>query len=436
MRFYNREKELALLAAARQRSEHSGQLTLLTGRRRVGKTRLIREHLRDETYLYFFITRKNEPLLCAEFVQQVEETLGVRVYGQVTQLKDLFAFLLDYARTRHLNLVVDEFQELIRIAPSIFGDFQNLWDSARESVRLHWIVSGSVYSLMSRLFEDAKEPLFGRANERLFVRPFRVDTQRSILTDYAPNHRPEDFFCFYLLTGGVPKYIEYFVERACFTRSTMLDSVLRADSLFLDEGRNVLIEEFGRDHATYFSVLSLIAAGKTTRQAIESVLQRDSGGYLAKLESDYRVIERVRPVNAKPGSRSVRYALSDNFLTFWFRFLYKYRSTLEIQNFDYLRRIVERDYRSFGGRILEKLFRQRLAESGEYAQVGSYWEAKNQNEIDVVAIDPLGKRLLIGEVKWQAKAISLKMLEAKATRLVKPYKGYQVTYVGYSLADL
>ena len=97
-----------------------------------------------------------------------------------------------------------------------------------------------------------------------------------------------------------------------------------------------MVDEFGKDYGNYFSVLSLIANSKTERGAIESTLNMPVGGFLDKLEKEYNLIKKVRPYMAKEGSRSNRYRIEDNFLNFWFRFIYKYRSAVEIGNMEYL----------------------------------------------------------------------------------------------------
>lgn len=104
------------------------------------------------------------------------------------------------------------------------------------------------------------------------------------------------------------------------------------NSLFIEEGKNLLIEEFGKDYGIYFSILSLIASGKTSRPAIESILETTVGGYLDRLENDFGLIKKIRPVLAKPNSRMVKYSVEDNFLNFWFRFIFKHRSAIEIGN--------------------------------------------------------------------------------------------------------
>lgn len=129
------------------------------------------------------------------------------------------------------------------------------------------------------------------------------------------------------------------------TFDSMLDVILAENSLFLDEGKNVLIDEFGKDYGNYFSILSLIASSKTSRVEIESIMEMQVGGFLDRLENEFGLISKVRPIFAKPGSRSVKYHINDNFLAFWFRFIFKYRSAIEIGNLSYLQAQLS-DYRA------------------------------------------------------------------------------------------
>lgn len=124
---------------------------------------------------------------------------------------------------------------------------------------------------------------------------------------------------------------------------------------------NLLIEEFGREYTTCFSILSLISSSKTSRSEIESILGKNTGGYLDKLEHDYHVIQKVKPVLSGPGGKVQKYFIDDNFSGFRFRFIYKNKAALEIGNYSYARSIAGRDFESFSGPYLGKYFREKLA---------------------------------------------------------------------------
>ncbi len=124
----------------------------------------------------------------------------------------------------------------------------------------------------------------------------------------------------------------------------MLDFMIREDSSFIADIKNRLIEEFKKDYAVYFTILSAISRGDTTRATIEAVVGKEIGGYLTRMENDYSLISKSVPLFAKSETKNVRYVLQDNYLTFWFRFIYKYNYMIEINQFGVLRKIIERDY--------------------------------------------------------------------------------------------
>jgi len=212
--------------------------------------------------------------------------------------------------------------------------------------------------------------------------------------------------------------------------------MLDVNSPFLEEGKTLLVEEFGKEYGVYFSVLSLISASKTSRNEIESILERNVSGYLNRLEHDYNIIKRMQPVFAKPGSKKQKYFIEDNFLNFWFRFFYRYRSAIEIENFAYLKTIIKRDFSTYSGIILERLFKKLMAETGRFNLIGSYWERGFQNEIDIVALNDLEKKAVIVECKLNPKNINLYKLAQKAEKLTHRLKGYDIEHQGLSLEDL
>jgi len=434
MRFYNREEELKKLHQIEELSKDSSKMSIIVGRRRIGKTSLIKKAFEKRVYL--FVSKKSEALLCEEFISVIEKELGVKVLGEYYSFAKLFEYLLDLAKERHFTLVIDEFQEFLSINKTIYSDLQNLWDSYKETTKLNLVLSGSIYSLMKKIFEDKKEPLFNRADLKIHLKPFKVTTLQEILQDNYSNYTNEDLLCFYTITGGVAKYVELFVTFKAFTLEEQLDLIYEENSLFLEEGKNILVEEFGKEYTTYFSILSLIASGKTARRDMESILQKDIGGYLERLEREYSVIKRVKPIFAKEGSRVLKYEIVDNFFSFWFRFIYKYKSTIEIENYEYVKNIAKRDFSTYSGKFLEKWFIHKLKLTHQYSKIGNYWERGNQNEIDIVAVNEEEKTMLLAEVKINSKKISIKTLQEKSKKLIQKFPDYKISFQGLSLEDL
>lgn len=435
MKFYNRENELAKLNTIVEKSKSNAQFTYVVGRRRIGKTSLILKSVSNHLFLYFFVSRKSEQILCLDFKEEFERKMDEKIYGSFSQFSHLFEFLVHRSKKMEFTLVIDEFQEFQNINPSIMSDIQRIWDLNKNESKLNFIVCGSIFSMMYKIFENAKEPLFGRATNMIRLEPFTVKTLKEIYRDNVAKYSPDDLLSFYMYTGGVAKYVEMFVQEKAFTKETMLSTMLSANSYFLEEGKNALIEEFGKDYGTYFSILSLIASSKTSRPEIESILEREVGGYLDKLENVYNIIEKVKPMFAREGGRLVKYFIKDNFLNFWFRYFYKQRAAIEIQNFEYVKSVVEIEYSVYAGTMLERYFLNEF-KTQNYNQVGRYWERGNQNEIDLVAVNDMEKSMVIVEVKMNPKKINLELLKRKAEKLVSLRPDYSVEYKGLSLEDI
>ncbi|WP_075350377.1 ATP-binding protein [Algoriphagus marinus] len=436
MKFYNREQELAELRNIREKSLVNAQMTLMVGRRRIGKTSLLKKDTEENLSIYLFVARKSEILLCEEFVETIKDKLQVSLFGQITKVKDLFAWIMELSESRSFTLIFDEFQEFKTINPSIFSEIQHIWDSKKAKSKINLIFCGSIYSMMNQIFENSKEPLFARATSKINVKPFNVVTLKEILGDNSPTFSSRDLLDFYTFSGGVAKYVESFVQNQAFTFEVVLKSIFSENSFFLEEGKNVLIDEFGKDYATYFSILSLIASSKTSRPEIESILEMGIGGYLDRLENDFSIIKKIKPIFAKIGSRQIKYEITDNFLSFWFRFIYKNRSAIEIGNYHYVEDLVRRDYSTFSGKMLERYFIEKLKLSKQFSEIGTFWDKKNQNEIDIVAINEMEKRVLFAEVKLNKAKINLTELREKSQVLDRYLTGYSKEFLALSLEDM
>ncbi len=434
MKFYNRQKELENLKNIELLSKKSSKMTVIVGRRRIGKTKLVQ--IAYPKKIYLFVSKKNEALLCEEFIFIIQNQLDIKILGSFLKFKDLFEYLMNLSKTISFTLVIDEFQEFLQINSSIYSEMQNIWDSYKDKTQMNLVLSGSIYSLMKKIFEDKKEPLFGRANNKIHLKPFNIATIKKILKENYPSFSYENLLSFYILTGGVAKYVELFVDNGAFTLDKQLSLMFDEHSLFLDEGKNLLIEEFGKEYTTYFSILFLISSSKTARSEMESILGKNIGGYLDRLENEYTIIKKVKPIFAKEGSRTLKYEIIDNFFNFWFRFIYKYKSTIEIENYAYVKDIVKRDFSTYSGKFLEKYFIEKLKSSGQFSNIGIYWERGNQNEIDIIAVNDETKMMLIAEVKINPKKIDINILKEKSLKIVDKYKYYDIKYIGYSLEDM
>ena len=411
----------------------------MTGRRRIGKTSLVLNAYHDEPILYFFVSRKVESELCGDCIAEIENKLGVPLLGKPERFVQVFEYLMKLAQERHFTLVIDEFQEFYRVNKSVFSEMQEIWDLYKGDAHINLLVCGSVNSLMNKIFRDKKEPLYNRQTQRITVQPFAPSVLKSIMKEYAPRYSNEDLLALYLYTGGVAKYVELLIDGGHVTATDMLDAIIKQDSPFIDEGRSMLVEEFGRDYTVYFTILSLIAQGHNTRGDLEDILKKEIGGYLTRLEDDYGLIHKAQPMFESSPRKNVHYEIQDNFLRFWFRFVFKYNYMLEIGAYGKLKEIITRDYETYSGIVLEKYFKRQLMESGQYTRIGEWHDRRGENQIDIIAADELSKKVEFIEVKRQRRNIDLSILRAKADvflKTTKKFANYNITYRGLSLEDI
>lgn len=439
MRFFDRKQELADLAEIRTRSTRVAQFTVVTGRRRVGKTSLVVKSLESQTYVYLFVERKSEKDLCETFMREIESKLGPVILGMPDRVEQILEALMKLSKTRPVNVVIDEFQEFRRVNPSVFSSLQKIWDRNKDGAQINLIVTGSVNTLMVRLFRNQKAALYGRETAFMVVEPFRTDVLKEILKTYSPGYSQEDLLALWTFTGGVAKYVELLMDSGSYSREAMLKTMIRANSLFLDEGRAVLVEEFDKEYGVYFSILCAISRGKTTRSEIEQTVGRAVGGYLARLEDDYALIRKHQPIFAKPSAKTARYELDDRFLSFWFRFVYRYSYIVELKGFDQLRKLVARDYDVFSGKALEDYFRRKFAESGQWTRLGGWWDRKGENELDLLCENEIDATYAVGEVKRDRARIDLDVVRRKFAafqRATGRWKSATPQFLSLSLEDM
>lgn len=422
MRFYDRTEELQeLQEMMRQSFEDHSRLTVLTGRRRIGKTSLGLKAMEGTPMVYLFVSRKNEALLAQEYAQLAATELDEYIPDNIIRFSDIFRMLMEIGRRKKFNLFIDEFQEFLNVNPSVFSDMQNIWDRLRKETNVNLVISGSVFTLMEKIFKDEKEPLFGRADLMMKLQPFTTTVLQEILRDHKADFEADDLLALYCITGGVPKYVELLMNNGCTTLERMLRFITKSDSPFIDEGRNMLIQEFGKQYATYFSILGCIAGGEVTQTDIEARLgEKSLGGQLNLLEEKYELIQKKRPIQSKQASQSVRFEVKDLFLRFWFRYFDRYRSLIEIGNMKGLAQIIKNDYPVYSGFCLERWFRQKLMESYRYADIGGWWLPKQKEpyEFDIVAVT-LDGEVEAYEVKRQRKKFNPSLLEEKVKEMQK-----------------
>ena len=434
--FYGRQRELDVIDEIYAQAENHACFTVITGRRRVGKTELIKKSLEGKKGAYLFTSRTTEKSLCERWQEILRESLGLRIFGQVQTLSDLFGQIMDYSRQQHFTLVIDEFQDLEFVNSAFFSQMQDIWDSRKADSKISLIACGSVYSMMTRIFREQKEPLFGRATHFMHIKPFAPSVVKQILGDYNPGYSPEDLLCLYMLSGGVAKYVFLLMFAGATTKRRMLRCVTNMASPFLIDGKDILINEIGKDYGTYFSILCAISGGLTSQSEIDSVIQKNTGAYLQNLQKVFGIIEPVRPLCARPESRGVRWRIVDEYMRFYFRFIYANQDLIELGSYDALRERIERDYEPFTGMTLERYFTAKIIEDEQPARIGGWWDRKSRNEIDIITMDDAEKTCTAYEVKRQCKKIDLAALEQKCQTFMQNLPGYTCTVRGLSMEDM
>ena len=438
MKFYDREKELGILQTNWEQSTEQGRLTVLVGRRRVGKTTLLTRSAvyGEQPLLYLYVSKDNERVLTEKFQEAAQQALGLQIYGRMDTFAQFFEQLLRYGQQNHFTLVLDEFQNFLKVNPAIPSHIQDLWDRYHEKSKVNMVACGSIYNMMHKLFDNEDEPLYGRQDCRLNMLPFRIGILKQILHDHNPKYTPEDLLCLYTLTGGVAKYVAWLMDAKATTKAKMLRWATQAGSPYLSEGTELIMSEFGKDYANYLSILQLIASGMNTQSEIDGAIGKNTGAYLDNLEEYYSYIHRQQPMFSKPNGRNSRWQLDDCFLRFWFRFIQRNQALVEMERNDLLLEIVEKGYEQYTGLVLEQYFRQKWMEEERVTRVGNYLDRKGLNEIDMIALNEIDKTAVVAEIKRQRRKFSPTELTEKVATLNKELGKYTVKQIGLSMEDM
>lgn len=407
MKFYNREQEFELLDNI---SMSAGfKLVVIYGRRRIGKTRLVREFLKGKDFAYIFVPKYKTKDL---FLKEISLNLGI---PRFTTVYDLVKFLFETKK----YIFFDEFQNFYDIDKGIYSDFQQLIDECKSMEKdTKVFISGSSFSLMKKTFVDYAHPLYGRADVLLKLPPFDLNTVQAILADNNIKSK-EELIRYYAVFGGIPKYYEFLEmpEASSFEELARLLFFDKRMPLLKDEGRTVLVSEFGGEYRTYFSILEAIAGGRSTLSQIADIFEGKStvaSRYLDILRKEYEVVVRETPITDDPRkSRSGVYKIRDPFLRFWFAFVKRYESYYEQDRTTELFKIFNKNFDAFVGFAFEDIAKGFLEKNSNllpfsFDKMGRQWgkirgapKGKNTYEIDIVALNNDTKEILFVECKWK-----------------------------------
>ncbi len=438
MKFYNRKDELSEIKNI-IKSEQS-EFVYLYGRRRIGKTTLILKATEKNKRLYFFVWEKTKKELLLDFNSVLQKELGLP-YLKFDNLKDLLAFLFDYSKKEKLIVIFDEFQNFYKVDKWIFFDFQYFWDLNKTYSKIKLFVLGSHFTLMKEIFENNKNPLFGRKTAYFYLKNFDINTQITILSD-KKKLKSRNLLYFFSIFFGIPKYIEIYLDKIDTNKdflNNILDIFIKENSFFLFEAKELFALEFWKSYDIYFSILTAISCGYNQKSKIADFtgINVDSLWlYLNRLEKYFELIDRKFPITETKKSKISRYVIKDLFLKFWFRYIYKYNYLLEIKDFEWLKNFIKEDINKFLWFTFEELVKQLLIEENlkwnlpfQIQKIWTYFNRSGKNEIDLILLNSKEKKVLFIECKLNKDKIDKRELiklkkKVEEERIYTSYKRY------------
>jgi len=426
MKFFDRESELSGLERLYDAvSRGQFHFVVVSGRRGVGKTRLIYEFVKrvNARFVYFFVEKKEIGSLLLDFVSRLKDSLKLDVV--VPRDFDNFLKLLrDLSSEESIVVIFDEFQNFRHMGGDIFFKFQEFVDFMKfgDGFKLMFIVIGSIVGMMKDIFEGKHSPLYGRKTSEFFLKPFEYWEVRKLLDEFGVRDEIGKLSIFSVF-GGMPRYYDQ------MDRIGLSFSIENVINLFTNKvyslwkaPRDELIEEFKDAHPAFFSILEAIAKGKVKANDIAnytSIPEKSIYKYLNELINYFELIEKRVPAVAPKNYRGAIYVIRDPFYRFWFRYIFPNQDLIELEEGQELTRMILNDLSNHISFVFEEIVRRTILKlSGKeikgtkiphFNKIGSWWDRKG-NEIDVVGYKDK-KILLVGEVKWRERLYDSKDLE-------------------------
>ena len=406
MNFINREKEMETLG---REYKKENSFVVIYGRRRVGKTTLIKEFIKDKKAFYFFADKQNENLQIERFKNQIAENFKDEFLKKI-EIKDwdtLFEYLIMKISNEKFVLVIDEFQYLTLINKNFSSIFQRIYDEKLKDKNIMIILCGSLISMMYSETLAYDSPLYGRRTAQIKLQPIKF----KYYDKFFKNNSTQDLIELYSITGGIPKYI-LSIDRDQSALYNIENNLFDKNNYLYSEPKFLLQEEVN-DLSRYFSILNAISIGHTKMSSISSYLQINAGGisaYISKL-IELDIIEKEIPITENiDNSKKVLYKIKDNYLKFWFAYIYPYQSYFEIENLTYVKNKIRSEFELYVSKIYEDLARESMWENVPFPllKVGRWWD-KN-TEVDIVALGENNK-IVFGECKYSKKQVGLSILK-------------------------
>ena len=437
--FVDRELEMETLQNEYERN--GSALVVLYGRRRVGKTTLISEFIKDKKALFFLASEEAEAQNRNAFKEKVADFIDSDLMrsADIKNWDVLFKSIMDTAFDSKPVIVLDEFQYLGKANTAFPSIFQRIWEEILKDKSVMVILCGSLISMMESQTLAYGSPLYGRrtAQIRLKQIPF------GYYHEFFPNKSRKELIEMYSVTGGVPKYIELFSEIKDIY-SAIQKCVLNRSGYLYDEPHFLLQQEVS-EVGSYFSIIKAIAAGNSKLSAISSILEIKSTSLTKYLKTliDLDILEREVPITEENPEKSKKglYKIKDNYLRFWFAFVYPNMSFIESGHsrivMNKIKNSLVKNHIAF---VYEDVCKERMWDlNGEgawpfnFTKIGRYWDSKD--EIDIVARDPEGKNLILGECKYWTEPVGMSVLrdlEAKTDSVAWERNSRKVWYVLFS----
>ena len=404
--FINREKERAFLES--EYNKESASFIVIYGRRRIGKTSLIKEFIKDKSALFFLATEESESENRNAFKSVVSEYIKNPLLAQadVTNWEELFSYIVNDVTHDRKLIIIDEFQYIGKANHAFVSILQKIWDTLLSDTNIMLILCGSLVNMMYSQTLSYDSPLYGRRTGQIKMKQIAFRCYQ----DFFPTAGQRQLIENYAVTGGVPKYIESFEPYD--NVYTAIERCVMSKESYLYEEPVFLLEKEVQDVGSYFSIIKTIASGKEKQSEIASALnvaQTNLPKYLKTL-IDLDILEREVPATEDKPEKSKMglYKIKDNYIRFWFRFIYPYRSYIEMDNTDFVMQKIKAGFvANQAAYVYEDICRREympaLAADDKWdftpTSFGRWWD-RSDTEIDIVAIDESSENVIFGECKF------------------------------------